>query len=83
MVSVKLQFQAFVRHSTSTMASLPTQTVISDDSVRPQTEDEKQLYELLSLVTRSPASVLSSRWREPSLTVHNISVSGPGSKSSD
>ncbi|KAG9315550.1 glutathione degradosome [Chiua virens] len=48
------------------------------DSVRPQTEDEKQLYELLSSVAQSPASVLSSRWREPSLTVHNISVSGPG-----
>ncbi|KAH0832219.1 glutathione degradosome [Lanmaoa asiatica] len=50
----------------------------TDDSVRPQTEDEKQLYELLSLVAHSPASVLSSRWREPSLTVHKISVSGPG-----
>ncbi|KAF9219228.1 glutathione degradosome [Gyrodon lividus] len=48
------------------------------DAVRPQTEDEKRLYELLSRVTRSPGSVLSSRWREPSLTVHNISVSGPG-----
>ncbi|KAI9568340.1 hypothetical protein HD554DRAFT_2260263, partial [Boletus coccyginus] len=48
------------------------------DSVRPQTRDEKQLYELLSSVTHSPASVLSSRWREPSLTVHKISVSGPG-----
>ncbi|KAG6372816.1 hypothetical protein JVT61DRAFT_7223 [Boletus reticuloceps] len=48
------------------------------DRVRPQTEDEKQLYELLSSVTHSPASVLSSRWREPSLTVHNVSVSGPG-----
>ncbi|KIJ14910.1 hypothetical protein PAXINDRAFT_12180 [Paxillus involutus ATCC 200175] len=48
------------------------------DAVRPQTEDEKQLYELLSRLTGSPDSVLSSRWREPSLTVHNISVSGPG-----
>ena len=54
--------------------------MIPDDSVRPQTEDEKQLYELLSLVAHSPATDLASRWREPSLTVHNISVSGPGSK---
>lgn len=48
------------------------------ESVRQQTEDEKQLYTLLSQVTRSPGSVLSSRWREPSLTVHNLAVSGPG-----
>ncbi|KAI6129690.1 glutathione degradosome [Pisolithus croceorrhizus] len=48
------------------------------ESVRQQTEDEKQLYALLSQVTGSPGSVLSSRWREPSLTVHNLVVSGPG-----
>ncbi|KAI5989043.1 glutathione degradosome [Pisolithus albus] len=48
------------------------------ESVRQQTEDEKQLYALLSQVTGSPGSVLSSRWREPSLTVHNLDVSGPG-----
>ncbi|KIJ60273.1 hypothetical protein HYDPIDRAFT_117355 [Hydnomerulius pinastri MD-312] len=48
------------------------------DRVRPQTEDEEQLYELLSRVAQRPGSLLSSRWREPSLTVHNISVSGPG-----
>lgn len=48
------------------------------ESVRQQTEDEKQLYALLSQVTGSPGSVLSSRWREPSLTVHNLAVSGPG-----
>ncbi|KAF9235175.1 hypothetical protein BU15DRAFT_78272 [Melanogaster broomeanus] len=48
------------------------------DAVRPQTEEEKQLYELLSRVTQTADSVLSSRWREPSLTVHNVSVSGPG-----
>ncbi|KAL4080831.1 hypothetical protein J3A83DRAFT_4153384 [Scleroderma citrinum] len=49
------------------------------ESVREQTVKEKQLYELLSEVTGSPGSVLSSRWREPSLTVHNLAVSGPGS----
>ncbi|KAI6042632.1 glutathione degradosome [Pisolithus marmoratus] len=48
------------------------------ESVRQQTEDEKQLYALLSQVTGRPGSVLSSRWREPSLTVHNLAVSGPG-----
>jgi len=47
------------------------------DLVRPQTEDEKKLYERLSAVTHRPASSLSSRWREPSLTVHNIEISGP------
>ncbi|KAG1879215.1 glutathione degradosome [Suillus subluteus] len=45
--------------------------------VRHQTEAEKQLYDVLSNVTQKPASVLSSRWSEPSLTVHNIDVSGP------
>jgi len=47
------------------------------DSVRPQTEEEKQLYKLLSDITRRPASSLSSRWREPALTIHNIAISGP------
>jgi di- and tripeptidase len=45
--------------------------------VRHQTEAEKQLYDVLSNVTQKPGSVLSSRWSEPSLTVHNIDVSGP------
>jgi hypothetical protein len=49
----------------------------TDDRVRPQTEEEKQLYKLLSAVTQRPSSSLSSRWREPSLTVHNIQISGP------
>ncbi|KAH7885115.1 hypothetical protein F5I97DRAFT_1810763 [Phlebopus sp. FC_14] len=48
------------------------------DSVRFQTEDEKRLYEHLSSVARKPSSLLASRWREPSLSVHNIAVSGPG-----
>jgi hypothetical protein len=52
----------------------------SDDRVRPQTEEEKQLYKLLSDVTHRPASSFSSRWREPSLTVHNIQISGPQSQ---
>ncbi|KAG1749335.1 hypothetical protein EDB19DRAFT_1682039 [Suillus lakei] len=46
--------------------------------VHPQTEAEKQLYDVLSDVTQKPGSVLSSRWSEPSLTVHNVNVSGPG-----
>ena len=51
-----------------------------DDLVRTLTDDEKQLYQTLSAVTHRPASSLSSRWREPSLTVHNIEISGPQSK---
>ncbi|THH23069.1 hypothetical protein EUX98_g8107 [Antrodiella citrinella] len=47
------------------------------DSVRPLTADERQLYKVLSGVTQTPASALSAKWREPSLTVHNIEVSGP------
>ncbi|KAL1683459.1 hypothetical protein EV122DRAFT_201331 [Schizophyllum commune] len=48
------------------------------DSVRPVTDDEKALYGLLSSITKQPASSLSARWRDPSLTIHNIEVSGPG-----
>ncbi|KAG6900398.1 hypothetical protein C0993_011386, partial [Termitomyces sp. T159_Od127] len=47
------------------------------DHVRPQTEEEKELYKLLSDVTQRPATSLSSRWSEPSLTLHTIEVSGP------
>ena len=54
-------------------------TVLSDDSVRPLSDEEKQSYKVLSSVTQTPASLLAARWREPSLTVHNIEVSGPRS----
>lgn len=54
-------------------------TAVVDDSVRPLTADERQLYKVLSAVTQTPASALSAKWREPSLTIHNIEVSGPRS----
>ncbi|KAF5381886.1 hypothetical protein D9757_007553 [Collybiopsis confluens] len=47
------------------------------DHVRPQTEAEKELYLRLSDIVKKPPSYLSSRWREPALTIHNIEVSGP------
>ncbi|KAI0785192.1 Zn-dependent exopeptidase [Abortiporus biennis] len=47
------------------------------DNVRPLTEEERQLYAVLSGVTQTPASVLSAKWREPALTVHSVEVSGP------
>ncbi|KAF5315326.1 hypothetical protein D9619_006998 [Psilocybe cf. subviscida] len=47
------------------------------DKVRLQTKEEEELYSLLSQVTSKPASLLSSRWREPSLTIHNVEISGP------
>jgi len=47
------------------------------DSVRPLTTEEEQLYQVLSKITQTPASSLASRWREPSLTIHNVEVSGP------
>ncbi|RDB17979.1 putative di- and tripeptidase DUG2 [Hypsizygus marmoreus] len=47
------------------------------DHVRPQTPEEDELYALLSNITQRPASSLSSRWREPSLTLHTIEISGP------
>ncbi|OBZ71455.1 putative di- and tripeptidase DUG2 [Grifola frondosa] len=47
------------------------------DSVRTLTDEERQLYKVLSNVTQTPASSLAARWREPSLTIHNVEVSGP------
>ncbi|EDR13323.1 uncharacterized protein LACBIDRAFT_245017, partial [Laccaria bicolor S238N-H82] len=47
------------------------------DPVQPETEEEKQLYKLLSDVTQKQASSFVARWREPSLTVHTIEISGP------
>ncbi|KAF9454810.1 glutathione degradosome [Macrolepiota fuliginosa MF-IS2] len=47
------------------------------DKVRAPTEEEEELYKLLSEVTQKSASLLRSRWREPSLTMHNIEISGP------
>ncbi|KAI0768916.1 Zn-dependent exopeptidase [Irpex lacteus] len=45
------------------------------DSVRPLTDGERQLYKVLSGVIQTPASALSAKWREPSLTVHDIKTS--------
>lgn len=50
-----------------------------DDCVQPATKEEEELYQLLSDVTCKPASHLRSRWCEPSLTIHNIEISGPKS----
>ncbi|KAJ7725375.1 hypothetical protein B0H16DRAFT_1594756 [Mycena metata] len=47
------------------------------DQVRQQTDAEKELYKRLATITGRTASSLSSRWREPSLTVHSIEISGP------
>ncbi|KAJ7095467.1 hypothetical protein C8R43DRAFT_1081889 [Mycena crocata] len=47
------------------------------DRVRQQTDAEKELYKRLATITGRPAASLSSRWREPSLTVHSIEISGP------
>ena len=55
-------------------------TFDADDRVRPETEEEKQLYKLLSDVTQKQASSFVTRWREPSLTVHTIEISGPKSE---
>ncbi|KZT56318.1 glutathione degradosome [Calocera cornea HHB12733] len=47
------------------------------DNVRPATIGELQAYELLSDITGKRASDLRSRWREPSLSIHNLGGSGP------
>ena len=54
----------------------------ADDAVRVMTEEEKGLYELLGEITHKSADSLAARWREPSLTLHTIEISGPQSASS-
>ncbi|KAI0088477.1 Zn-dependent exopeptidase [Irpex rosettiformis] len=44
-------------------------------SVRPLTDEERQMYKVLSGVIQTPATSLSAKWREPSLTVHDIKTS--------
>jgi len=49
------------------------------DAVRPLNQEEKDLYDKLGKVSGRSAGSLIARWREPSLTVHSIEVSGPKS----
>ncbi|KZW01583.1 glutathione degradosome [Exidia glandulosa HHB12029] len=48
------------------------------DTVRPITSRELEQFELLSKMTGEPVARLCARWREPSLSVHGLQVSGPG-----
>jgi len=52
---------------------------LSDDQVRPQDDEEATLFRLLESATQQSATSLSARWREPSLTIHSMSGSGPTS----
>jgi hypothetical protein len=52
------------------------------DQVLPRTETEDGLYRLLAKVTGKDASYLASKWREPSITIHAIEASSPGSERS-
>ena len=54
--------------------------ILPDDAVRPLTEEERQLYKVLSGVIQTPASVLSAKWREPSLTIHDVRASSATSE---
>lgn len=50
------------------------------DNVRQQSEEEKELYQLLERVTGQSASYLTAKWREPSLSIHSVQTSGPGNR---
>ncbi|PVF99923.1 Zn-dependent exopeptidase [Serendipita vermifera] len=50
------------------------------DNVRPQSEEEQELYRLLEEKTGQDAKYLTSKWREPSLSIHSIETSGPGNR---
>ncbi|KAH9173572.1 Zn-dependent exopeptidase [Lactarius sanguifluus] len=44
------------------------------DAVRPQDDKEAALFRLLESATQQSAASLSARWREPSLTIHSVSL---------
>ncbi|KAG8950299.1 hypothetical protein FRC03_012908 [Tulasnella sp. 419] len=48
------------------------------DHVRPMSKQEAGSYELLAKVTGQTAGSFSSRWREPSFSIHSVHDSGPG-----
>ena len=54
--------------------------VYADDAVLKQSQKEMEMTDLLATVTGQPASSFLARWSEPSLSVHSVEVSGPGSK---
>src|SRR5215472_606726 len=50
-----------------------------DDQVQQQPDAEKELFLRIAQITGRPVSSMSSRWREPSLTIHTVQMSGPQS----
>jgi len=79
----RIQISQFCKHLPASFSNQMDRLRMPDDQVRPQTEEEEKLYKLLSEVTQKPASLLRSKWREPSLTIHNIEISGPRSEICD
>ena len=47
-----------------------------DDHVTPPTQDEEESYVQIAKLTGIPPGSISSKWREPSLTIHSITASG-------
>ena len=56
-----------------------TDRLFVDDAVQKKTDKERELYKLLSSLTGQPAETFSQKWIEPSLSLHSLEVSGPGS----
>ena len=75
----RVSIPGFCMYSSTRRSGMVTHSALIDDRVRPLGDDERQLYTVLSGVTQTSASSLSSKWREPSLTIHNVEVSGPKS----
>ena|ERR1700733_2097516 len=54
--------------------------MLLDDTVRDETPTETATYADIAKLTGTEPSKISSRWREPSLTIHNMTVSGSNSE---
>ena len=68
-----------VFNSTSTCYSATDRSRAADDKVQQQDAEEAALFRLLGAVTQHSAASLSTRWREPALTIHSVRGSGPHS----
>lgn len=68
------------RESTLLISCDETLMLDVDDLVRPETDMERTTYADIAKITGTNAKSISARWREPSLTIHNITVSGSSSE---
>ena len=54
--------------------------LLLDDNVRAFSLKEQEEFKTVEQITGRSVQSLSSKWREPSLSIHSVHDSGPGSE---